>query len=612
MAENTQDEQAFYIEKFARSVTPLPLEREQQGNGNMVTWGDSNLYPNFLLQLFKTVPLHQSITTAKVNYLIGEGMVNKATGKPLDIKVSLKDTPAKFAQKLAFDFTLFAWFAVGVQYNVFGKPILLFHIPGNQVRTNKAKTKFWICDDWQANSVNQLSYDAYQDGINKDLKTRVYIYQAYTPSATNIYPSVSYESAVTNMVTERLINDFGKNNLEDGFSAAHVISFFKGMPDTEAGRLFTKKVKEAYSGVNGAKYLIDFNNPPTSQSPAAEVKIATIDSPDYTAKLEGVNKKNETNILTAHNAPSRALFGIEQAAGLNGNDLENAFAIFKEVWVKNNRNNLEDGINTIFKALGFPEIEFKDKGSVLPKNLSDTTKEKVYTKNELRAIDGMAPRPDGDVYLEQPKAITAGNSFSVPKGKGRILTDDDFELVKDLGVTKNDFSVLDEQEFANHSTQEFRRVELAFDDAADIDDYLMSKDISSMSTAELRAAIKKDLGIEVTTSELKVKLTRLTDAGVIGDKPAKKSLTRDVQIVYEYQVRAGYGAAIIPGTRGFCKKLINNARYYSRADIAQMSSIFGYDVFKHCGGWYQKPGSDEAENQCRHEWKTVRVIKKAK
>lgn len=608
------NELATEVIKFAHTITPLPVERETTGANNMVIWGDFNTYPNFLLELFKSVALHSSIVSSKTDYLTGDGLVDKATGKPLEIKIGYKDTAEVFANKVAFDFNLFGWFTVGVLYNIFGKAVAVYHIPAHHVRSNKSKSKFYVSDDW-SRATEVLDYEAYKPGTNKDLKAKVYTYQAYVPSAQNVYPSIRYESGIINMVCERLINDFGKNNLEEGFSLTTILSFFKGLPDTEAGKLFTKKVKDAYTGVKGAKVIIDFNNTPTQQSPSTESKATNIDTPDFTAKLEGIHKINETNILTSHQAPSRALFGIEQAAGLNGNDLENAYSIFNRVWVRKNRNDLESGLNILFASIGWPEIAFKDSGSALPKNLSDTTKEKVYTIDELRAIDGLPPlaNGEGNKIIEVKPAVSApAGAFSL-KPKGRILKDEDFELVAHLGTSRTDFNVLDEAEFHLHTAEDFRRAELAFDDAADIEKYILENDITDKSISEIRAAILKDLGLKVTTKELTDKIARLTEAGIIGEKaPEKKSLTRNVQILYEYNVRPGFGAAIIPGSRGFCRKLINNDRYYTREDIQQMSAIFGYDIFKHCGGWYYNPKTDEAENQCRHFWKQVRVIKKDK
>lgn len=605
------DVENFHIEKFSRSITPLPIEIESQGSSNLMYWGSDNLYPNFLLKVYETVPLHQSIINSKVDYLIGEGMVDKETKKPLDKHISLSESNEQFAQKVTFDYTIFGWIVVGVQYNRFGKPIFVYHVPGNHVRTNRSKSKFWVCEDWGYRQQAVLDYDAFKAGNNPGGRTKYYMYKAYTPSVNNVYPSIAYSSAIINMVTEAILNEFGKNDIEDGFSAAHIISFFKGLPGTEQAAEFDKKFRNAYTGEKGFKVLIDYNNPKTKDSQDNSIKIQTIDSPDYSAKMDSISKKCETNILTAHQATSRILFGIEQSGGLgSGQELENAFQIFKEVWVKNNRNKVEDGLNTLFRAIGFREIEMKDRGTALPKSLSDPTREKVYTINELREQDGSEKVEGGDKFIEQPKAITAGNSFSLVKKEGKILTDEDFELVKHLGTSRTDFDILDDGDFHLHTPEGFRSQELYFDDMSDVETYLMENDITGKSTSEIRAAIKKDLGISVTTKEIETKISRMTEARIIGDKDPPKKLTRDVKVLYQYEVRPGFGKAIIPGTRGFCRKLINNDRYYSREEIQQMSAIFGYDVFKHCGGWYYNPKTKEAENQCRHYFKSVRVIKK--
>ncbi len=293
----------------------------------------------------------------------------------------------------------------------------------------------------------------------------------------------------------------------------------------------------------------------------------------------------------------------------------------------------------MFKALGFPEFQLKDKTGITRVQLKDETKEKVYTIDELREVDGKPPLPNGEgakmldlkptnvinanpgvdpnAKPSDPKAPAEGDKvpgkFEDQKPEtAKTLTEEDFEKVKHLGFSRESFSVLDE--FSAPATKEnFKAVELFFDDAQDIEDYIVKADLKDKSISDIKAMIRKDLGISISTKDLQTKVTAMIDAGIINDEKVaeKKPLTRDVQIVYSYEVRPGYGEAIIPGSRGFCKKLISNDRLYSRADIQQMSAIFGYDVFEHCGGWYLPKGATEALSHCRHYWKSVRVIQKA-
>ncbi len=137
---------------------------------------------------------------------------------------------------------------------------------------------------------------------------------------------------------------------------------------------------------------------------------------------------------------------------------------------------------------------------------------------------------------------------------------------------------------------------------------------------EIAADIKDKTGEVVTVKDITNRLNKLTESKIISSdisdgkvniKPLEQPKNGNaVQVMYEYKVRDGYGEDLIPTSRGFCVKLINNDRLYTRADIQTMSSIFGYDIFRHCGGWYTDPNTGVAENQCRHEWKMIKVIRK--
>ncbi|TWR26898.1 hypothetical protein FPZ42_07640 [Mucilaginibacter achroorhodeus] len=612
-----QNNDVKFIE-FNRRPTPQPIERKQ-GNGDdkPTYWGEDNLYPNFLLQLYGEVPLHQSITTSKVDYLIGDGLVTKSDGKLAKFDISISDSLEEIVQKITFDYVIFNFFAVEVQYNLLNKPFRFNHIPAHFIRANKSKTKFWVCDDWQAKK-QVLTYDRWIRGQNEDGKSKVFFYQGYVPSANNVYPEVKYKSAITSMVTEMLVNDFNKNSLEDGFSAAHIISFFKGIPTSDDARQFEKKFGERYSGVNGLKYIINYNN-----TEDKGVAVDSIASEDYASKLVEVNKKIETNILTAHQITSPIMFGIKTEGQLGGaTEIETAYELFKNIYVKNNRNIIETGLNKLFSDAGIETVEFKDKTNLFTTSLDATTRQKVLTIDELRALDGKTALTNGEglKLIGSTTSTTATSSltkFTLSKTDeryktGRILVEEDFESVKHLGTSKSDFSILD-------TAENFKSAALQFDDDKDIENYLMDNDLDGKTLTEIKAAIRKDLGIAITVADLEIKISKLTDAGIIesdvkdGKVNKIKSVDkggRTVEVMYDYQVKVGYGAPLISTSRGFCVKLIENDRLYTREDIQTMSSIFGYDVFTHSGGWYTNPDTGNAENQCRHQWVMQRVIKK--
>ena len=79
--------------------------------------------------------------------------------------------------------------------------------------------------------------------------------------------------------------------------------------------------------------------------------------------------------------------------------------------------------------------------------------------------------------------------------------------------------------------------------------------------------------------------------------------------MYSYEVKDGVGAEIIPGSRLFCRKLIELNRLYSRADIEAISRRLGYSVWDRRGGWWNE-GNGVISESCRHEWRANLVTKK--
>jgi hypothetical protein len=72
---------------------------------------------------------------------------------------------------------------------------------------------------------------------------------------------------------------------------------------------------------------------------------------------------------------------------------------------------------------------------------------------------------------------------------------------------------------------------------------------------------------------------------------------------YVYQVRSGLGAPLIPGSRPFCRRLINANLMYSRKQIQTISQNVGRNVWAFTGGEYTNPKTGITTPFCRHVWK---------
>lgn len=611
------------VVKFKKHITQLPTEVHQnKGSDKIVLYGANNLYPNFLLSLYENSPMHNGIISDKLYYILGDGIVEKSSGKKFNPMVNSVDTLEELVNKIVIDFIIFGYFSIEVVYNQLGDAIEFIHVPANEVRANRSLQMFHINDDWFANSRNVLSFDRWKKGKNEDGKSTLFFYKKYNPSIQKVYAKPEYNSAIKSLETDLAIRDFHLNNIKNGFSVSSLITFYGATLQPEMKAQFQKKLEQAYSGEDGAKFIIDYVA--DGKTPA---NVQNISSNDWDKAYDLVRQCVQEDILAAHSMPA-ILYGQSQEGkmGGSGSEFEMAEESFKAKYVKGKRNEIESGLNKLFASANYPEIEFKDK-STYSTRIENTTREKVLTIDELRALDNLTPLPNGAGAMLISATVKPAEplKFSVetPKEDKNIyhsLTAEDFEKVKHLGITKADFDLIEKSD-AIESFSQHQLIMNKFDDDDAINKYLLETDLHGKSISDIRTEIKKELAVTITVADLGERLQKLNTAGVISikiaggviaqtavDAKAKEATPstpkRQVEVLYSYE------GVKDDRNRAFCAKILENDRFYSRSEIQEMASIFGYDIFKFRGGWYHNPSTGENTPYCRHRWYANQLIRK--
>lgn len=600
------------IIELAKTIIPQPYETKPIDNSIMVKYGVDNLYPNFLLNLYSKCPIHHAIIDTKASYIIGDGLKRK-DGQDFDIKLNDIDTTSEFLDKIVKDFLLFNSFAVETQYNELtyeDVTLAYYHVPAHNIRTNKEKTIFWFSEDWSLKRTFQYSYERWRKN-NPDSSSKLFWYDGYIPSTNRTYVEPDYNACIESIVTDMSIRLFNRNNITSNFSPSKLITYYlgEGVPKSIQDEI-KYKLDKYFSG-SGEKYMLVFANPGQEK-----IRIDNIDANTWDRAYEVTKSAVKDDIYEGHSI-NAALLGRETAGKLgNTQELELSYEIFKSNYIQSKRSQIESALSLLFGV----EVEFVDR-PLFKSRISETTKEKVYTINELRALDNLPPLPDGDKLLTTSPAPTSQPQTSPQQfSNNRIekrLTIDDFEKVKDIGTRKEELEFIclgDEEQLS--------KVEIQLDKESDISKYVLENDIKELTINQLKVLIRKDLGIEITSDNLRSLLTKLGNSGIIKYSEVdgkvkilppvepKMPQSRAITIMYEYDVKPGLGDKLIDTSRDFCVKLIENDRYYTRQDIQTMSSIFGYDVFTYTGGYYYNPETQITTPSCRHLWRPVIVSSK--
>ena len=628
MANNKEEKNEINVsfEKFARHVTPLPTESKEKSDDKMVKWGEfDNVYPNFLIDLASKSAIHGSILNSKSNYIFGDGIIDKKSkeffGEDFNIN-SEYESLAELMRKAINDLVYFNAFAIKVEFNLLGEPLHYSHIPLHHVRLNKSKTKVFVNQDWFNNPRTYMSYDRYNPKVQyEDTNAKVFYFSSYTVSVNNIYPTPDYNPAIESAVIDGLVNELFKNNVANGFSLQKIIHVF-GSTDEDTKRKFSTKMREVLTGVDGDGFTIDWFTDKDKQT-----TIDTIPSDDYASKLIEVIKKAERNILSAHSATSSLLFGVEKEGSLgNATELENAFQLFKDNYVKDKRGEIVGAFNRLFTNDDrLPVIDLKDREKLFKTELQSSTKEKVMTINELRLEAGLDSIEGGDRLLLDTEVkpqpfYTANNQFSKKKDdeevEGYFATAEDFEKVKHLGTDKSQFITLSQSQFSECGHYHFSS------NYNSIEEYLLNNKVVGLTLDEIASKIQSELGYNVSKVDVQQAMDLLKNAGLIDSKintktgiihtaPSANIQGNKVEVYYDYVKRPeAEGAIKIPTTRHFCESVIDSNKYFSAMDIMSFSSALGYDCMSYGGGWWKNKATGEVNKHCRHEWKPVRVIKK--
>lgn len=595
--------------KFQNNI-PKPVESVEKNQDKYVSYGVDNNYPNFLLKLYNECPVHASIINSKASYIIGDGIRLK-DGTAINKKVNAEDSFDELISKIVKDYLIFNCFAIEVVYDKFKKPIEYHFVPANRVRCNKSKTKFWVSENWSIGGKSVI-LERWKEHTENET-TKLFFFDGYNPSNSNVYPAVEYAGAVTSILTDIEIRNFNLNNIKNHFSVSTIITFFRGSNIAEEVKdKVIKNLKESYTGSEGKKLIVDFQD---QNGQAAEVK--NISPNDWDKAYELVSKSVKEDIIQSHSVVSPMLFGVKIEGQLGGaTELETAYEIFQNNYTRNKQNEILSALNLLFSVGDFikGELLFTDK-KLFNNRVSDALKEKIYTLNELRKEAGLPEIANGDRLLNE-----SVNSQPVQMSADVVqLSEEDFEKIKDMGVLTSDFDFIEE---IDSSKEDFNSVELKFETIDEVSKYILDNKLNDFELDELKKNLRKDLGINVSNNELKGMLDKISKSGVMNVKvedgkvnisnPSPAPETSKVEVVYSYAVRPGYGQPIESNTRAFCKKLIQNDRYYTREEVQIMTSIFGYDVMKLGGGFYRNPSTGEVSTHCRHFFKMVAVKRKIK
>jgi len=307
-----------------------------EGKQDWVSYGEDNLYPDYLVELMNTSSKHNSLIKKKVNMSVGGGFLDNPALMDFIKNKNGKEDLNDIVYKNGYDLSLYGGYALAVTWsNDRSKIVRLSYVDYSKVRIAKVLDDdseiaemqkngvdfYYISADWSQYRKDKYKPELIQ-GFSEKYKTEAtqLIYVNEYRAGVDYYTYPDYISSVDWIELDREIANFHLSSVHNGFTPSMIISFKGGIPTDDEMKKLKKKMQQEYGGSdNGSKVFLTFSENGDTAPEFIPVNLNASD--DRFLQLE---EQIQQNIIIAHGA-SPIVAGVAISGKLGSSDevLEN-------------------------------------------------------------------------------------------------------------------------------------------------------------------------------------------------------------------------------------------------------------------------------------------------
>ena len=314
-------------------------------NAPYAKWGEDNLFPDYLYELFHNSSQMAAIILQMKNYVLGNGITSNFYLKIVNRKL---ETFENFIDKLVFDYLLYGGFAFQIIKNKLGQIAELNHLDFKYIRVDEDETKVFFSKDWSKGRRTPLVYDRWD--VNSNSSNSVFYYKGHL--TRECYPMPFYISCLTSLEISTQIGDFHLNNLLNGFSPSCIINFNNGSNISEDVQdEIEEAVKEKFCGTeNASRILLSFNDDLTHKT-----TFERLADDGMIDKYNNLQQTTEKDIFRAFRMNKLLLGDSSENTGFNKASYLESFALYNKSVVEPIQRELE---NVLSIPLGEGSVKF--------------------------------------------------------------------------------------------------------------------------------------------------------------------------------------------------------------------------------------------------------------
>ena len=328
---------------------------ERPSNQGWVSYGDDNLFPQYLIDLYKSSATHNALCTSIAYMIFGDGVQADTLEARLKIEEwGLQDE----VRKACLDLKIQGGFALEVVYSIDRTTISkVRHCPFENVRSAEVdedeKVNFlYYSKDWSDKREEPQLVKTFDPEQSVEHPVQILYVKPFSPGSY-YYPKPDYIGSIDYIELDKEIGKYHINNIKNGLAPSFTIHFKNGVPAQEERRRIRNDIERQLAGAtNAGKFIVTY-----SDSPDRKPDFEPFPLSDADKQYQFLSTEVSDKIMVGHRVVSSAMFGVKTAGQLgNTQELEIASELFDRQVIKPYQRIVKDALTSIFTAAGTPTV----------------------------------------------------------------------------------------------------------------------------------------------------------------------------------------------------------------------------------------------------------------
>jgi hypothetical protein len=323
--------------------------------GEWVNYGEDNLFPQYLVDLFHQSPTHNALCTTIAMMIYGEGF------DPADLNAKLL-----FAQwgledelrKVALDLKIHNGFALEIVWSLDRTTIATVkHLAFECVRSgtmdeNEVVHEYYYSRNWSDRRHEPVCLPKFSPETKNEEPTQILYVKPFTVGSF-YYPKPDYLGALNYIELEKEIGVFHINNIKNGLSPSFAIHFKNGIPSDEERQKIRMDIERQGAGAqNAGKFWMTFSDEPDR---VPEIEAFALSDADK--QYQFLSEETTAKIMVGHRVTNPMMFGVATPGKLGGGtELAASEELFERQVVEPYRMVIEGALKKILDACNVPAL----------------------------------------------------------------------------------------------------------------------------------------------------------------------------------------------------------------------------------------------------------------